>query len=161
MAPHWWQNNVQIHKTFTKRFQGTFTKTFQGSKSPKKQPPCLAEALGQFQSCRSLFCGSNGTSMTSGNLNGTSLVTKQCSKSLWKPEWYHKPVLVTPFVTNQSPPEKREALFASCYYTKTNLFLATNHIPFFRWWPFVTNPGPKDKRPAAICQNRSNTGQNR
>ena len=50
-------------------------------KSLKNKLPCLFGALRPFQTCRSLFCGSNGTSMTSGNLNGASLVTKQGPKS--------------------------------------------------------------------------------
>ena len=45
------------------------------------QLPCLFDALRPFQTCVSLFCGSNGTSMTSGNLNGASLVTQQGPKS--------------------------------------------------------------------------------
>ena len=76
--------SLMLHQTAVsrcKQIHQTFAKTFQEGNSLKRQPPCLAEALGQFQSCRSLFCGSIGTSLTSGNLNGASLVKKQSSKS--------------------------------------------------------------------------------
>ena len=46
------------------------------------------EVLGQVKNCSSLFCGSNGTTMSSGNLNATPLVTKQGSNLTMVP-WYH------------------------------------------------------------------------
>ena len=50
-------------------------------KSLKKQKTIvlLIEGLGPLPNCRSRFCGSNRLMFSSGNLLGTSLVTKQCS----------------------------------------------------------------------------------
>ena len=68
---------------------------------------CLFEGLGPLENCRSRLSDSDKQILSSGNLMGTSLVTKQCSNP--EPVFWVFPCNWC-LVIWESPPEKRSCL---------------------------------------------------
>ena len=85
-----------------------FAKPSQANILKRTKHICFLGALGQVQHCRSRFCDSIRTIESCWNLNGTSLVTKQCPEIQANPRKSKQIYVVFKFTTTRIKSRKQK-----------------------------------------------------